>query len=118
MPTTMTIEADGTVVLRIQGVLSRADLAACEDEISPRIDAGEHPLILVLIEDFGGWRKGDDWVDSDFMFTRGERIGRIAIVGAGDKEDEMKAFTGAGLRPTPVGCFESEGEARSWLAGG
>ena len=40
----------------------------------------------------------------------------IAIVGAGQREAEVKAFSGAGLRPTPVAFFEA-GEldrARAW----
>ena len=51
------------------------------------------------------------------MFTYGTEILRIAIVGAGSKEAEVKAFTGADRRPTPVKFFTAEDlpEARAWL---
>jgi hypothetical protein len=99
--------------LKISGVPKRSDFALGETEMAARIDAGERPRLLALIENFGGWRKGDDWSNLDFMFSYGAKI---AIVGAGDKQAEVKAFTGAGLRPTPVESFESADSARAWLA--
>jgi hypothetical protein len=103
--------------VHISGILKRADMAGVESEIARAIDAGEHPRVLVQLKHFGGWQKGEDWNNFDFMFSYGAKIGKIAICGAGSKEAEVKAFTGAGLRPTPV-IFFSEAEteaARSWL---
>ena len=73
--------------------------------------------MLVLLENFVGWQKGDNWVEADFMFTRGDKLAKMAIVGAGDKQAEVKAFTGAGLRPTPVKFFVSDevDAARTWV---
>lgn len=102
--------------IQVQGILKRADLATFEGTIAERIDAGERPRVLVLIQNFGGWQKGDDWNNLDFMFSYGDKIAKIAIVGAGDKQAEVKAFTGAGLRPTPVEFFDSADAARVWLA--
>ena len=101
--------------IQIQGVLKREDLAVFESTVAERIDAGDRPRVLVLIQNFGGWQKGDDWNNLDFMFSYGDKIAKIAIVGAGDKQAEVKAFTGAGLRPTPVEFFGSADEARAWL---
>lgn len=103
--------------LHISGILKRAEMAEFETVISPRIDAGERPRVLVMLQNFGGWEKGEDWNNFDFMFSYGDKIAKIAICGAGTKEDEVKAFTGAGLRPTPVRFFTAEeaSEARSWL---
>lgn len=103
--------------LQISGILKRADMADFEKEIAQRIDVGECPRVLVLLENFGGWHKGEDWDNFDFMFSYGDKIAKIAIVGAGTKEGDVKAFTGAGLRPTPVRFFtpvETE-QARAWL---
>ncbi len=108
--------ADHLFELHISGMLKRSDLAAGEAEMAARIDAGESPRVLVMLEDFGGWQKGEDWNNIDFMFSYGDKIGKIAIVGAGDKQAEVKAFTGAGLRPTPVEFFTSADAARAWLA--
>jgi hypothetical protein len=101
----------------ISGVLKRSDLAAGEAEMAARIDAGESPRVLVLLDGFGGWQKGEDWNNFDFMFSYGDKIAKIAIVGAGDKQAEVKAFTGAGLRPTPVQFFAAADAARDWLLG-
>jgi hypothetical protein len=103
--------------LHIRGMLQRADMAEVENEIARRIDAGEHPRALVLLENFGGWQKGDDRNNFDFMFSYGDKIAKMAIVGAGDRQSEVKAFSGAGLRPTPVKFFTAEEieTARAWL---
>lgn len=103
--------------LHISGVLKRSDMADVEKEIASRIDAGEQPRVLVLLDNFGGWQKGEDWNNFDFMFSYGDKIGKIAIVGADAKEAEVKAFTGAGLRPTPVKFFTADDieAARTWL---
>jgi hypothetical protein len=110
-PTTQLVE------LHISGVLKRADMAEVERELARRIDGGDCPRVLVQLENFGGWQKGEDWNNFDFMFSYGDKIARIAICGAGDRQSEVKAFTGAGLRPTPVMFFgEAETEsARAWL---
>ncbi len=107
-------------VLHIRGILKRADMANVENEIAQRIDAGERPRVLVLLENFGGWQAGEDWNNFDFMFSYGDKIAKMAIVGAGMKESEVKAFTGAGLRPTPVKFFtvEETDAARAWLLEG
>ncbi len=103
--------------LHISGILERAEMAAFEQKIAQRIDAGERPRVLVLLKNFSGWQKGEDWNNFDFVFSYGDKIAKIAICGAGDRQSEVKAFTGAGLRPTPVGFFgdaETE-QARAWL---
>jgi hypothetical protein len=102
--------------LHISGILSRADLAAGEAEFAARIEAGDRPRLPVRLENFGAWQKGDSSADADFMFTRGDKIAKIAIVGAGNKQNELKAYTGAGLRPTPVEFFDSADAARTSLA--
>jgi hypothetical protein len=103
--------------LRVRGILKRSEFASGESELAARITAGEQPRVLVICENFGGWERGEDWNNLDFMFTHGAKIAKIAIVGAGTKEAEMKAFTGAGLRPTPVRFFSAPemAEARAWL---
>jgi hypothetical protein len=101
--------------LRISGLLSRPDMAGFEKEIAAYMDAGDQPRMLVIVENFDGWEKGGDWDNYDFMFSYGDKIAKIAIVGAGAMEAEVKAFTGADLRPTPVVFFSDAAEAREWL---
>ena len=105
------------VELHVRGTLKRAEFAECESELAGLITGGASPRILVVCENFGGWERGQDWNNLDFMFSHGAKIARIAIVGAGTKEDELKAFTGAGMRPTPVRFFAADEatEATVWL---
>ena len=103
--------------LRIRGLLKSAEYAPCASELASLIDAGKRPRLLVLLENFGGWDKGGDWISLDFMFTHGDKIAKIAIVGAGTKEAEVRDFVGADLRPSPVRFFQAGEveEARTWL---
>lgn len=112
-------ESTGVFEFHIRGILKRAEFAESEQQLAAIISAGGSPRGLVVLQNFGGWEKGEDWNNLDFMFSYGEKIAKIAIVGAGNKEAEVKAFTGAGLRPTPVKFFaEAESdEARAWLLG-
>lgn len=101
--------------LHVTGMLSRPDMVGVEAQIAACIDAGDQPRVLVILENFDGWEKGGDWDNFDFLFTYGDKIARIAILGADAREAEVKAFTGAGLRPTPVLFFTDSAEARDWL---
>lgn len=101
--------------LHVTGILARADMVGVEKEIAACIDAGDRPRLLVILDGFEGWEKGGDWDNFDFMFSYGDKIAKIAILGAEAKEAEVKAFTGAGLRPTPILFFTGSAEARAWL---
>ena len=103
--------------LHIRGTLKRDEFTSCENELAAAISAGSKPRLLVVCDHFGGWERGEDWNNLDFMFTHGNKIVKIAIVGAGTKEEELKAFTGAGMRPTPVKFFPTDGlpDAETWL---
>jgi len=103
--------------IHIRGVLQRSGFAASENELASHIEAGNSPRILVVLEDFAGWEKGADWNNLDFVFTHGDKIAKIAIVGDKRWEAEVKMFTGAGMRSTPVGYFEPDrlADARAWV---
>ena len=118
MPTTFHYDPTTQLAeLKVSGILARTDMAAVEKEMAAFIDAGDQPRVLVTLENFAGWEKGGDWDNFDFMFSYGDKIARIAIVGAGAKAAEVKAFTGAGLRPTPVSFFDEteSAAARAWV---
>ena len=112
-------EADGTFVVRVSGTWKASEFGAAQDKIGEKIEAGARPRLLVILENFGGWERGADWNDLDFLFTHSDRIARIAIVGETRWEAHALAFAGAGLRRAPVRFFQpNELEtARAWLAG-
>lgn len=103
----------------ISGKLDRSSFKATEVKMTELITSGKQPRILVVLDGFLGWDQQGDWNNLDFMFTHGDKIERIAVVGDKRWESEVKMFTGAGIRKTPVGYFESEriGDARAWVLG-
>ena len=118
MPLSLQYDPDTSVCeLRIGGTLKRSEFATCEQELAKHISAGAQPRVLVILDHFDDWEANEDWSNLDFMFSHGEKIAKIAVVGAGNKEPEVKAFSGAGMRKAPVEFFGSDqlAEARAWL---
>lgn len=116
----VTLEFDSSTKiaeLRIHGQLESAEYAPCVKELASLIDSGKRPRLLVLLEHFSGWQKSGNWISFDFMFTHGDKIAKIAIVGAGTWESEVKDFIGAELRPSPVRFFQAgeADQAQAWL---
>lgn len=118
MPLEIDYQPDHVQVLRIRGILKRAEFAQVQISGAKVIDDGAQPRILALLEDFEGWEKGADWNDLDFMLSHGEAIAKIAIVGDAKWEAQALAFAGSGFRKAPVKFFpaEQETQARAWLA--
>ena len=107
----------GLFELRIRGILKRAEFTEGEGRFAAVVDSVENPRVLVVMEHFGGWERGQDWDNLDFMLSHGNKISKIAVVGAGRKEDEVRIFSGAGIRTTQVEFFDAghEAQAREWL---
>ena len=105
--------------MTISGRLDRSSFKATEEKMTELITSGKQPRILVVLDEFLGWDQQGDWNNLDFMFTHGDKIERIAVVGDKRWESEVKMFTGAGIRKTPVGYFESDriDDARAWVLG-
>jgi len=103
--------------IHIHGVLRRSDFKSCEDQLATLVEKGAEPRILVVLEDFEGWERANEWNNLEFMFSHGDKIARIAVVGDARWEGQVKMFTGAGMRRTPVGYFTEERleDARSWV---
>lgn len=101
----------------VNGTLGRSEFAAIEAELTDLISTGVEPRLLVILDSFGGWESGEDWDNLEFMFTHGQKVARIAVVGDARWEAEVKMFAGAGLRRAPVGFFTPERieEARTWV---
>lgn len=118
MPVSIQYDLDTSVCeMHIEGTLKRSEFTSCEQELTSHIAAGDRPRVLAILDRFEGWESNEDWNNLDFMFSHGEKIAKIAIVGAGAKEAEVKAFTGAGMRSAPVEFFSPSevAAARGWL---
>ena len=116
MPAEIQQEQDGIWVLRMSGLLKQSEFAK-QQSIAAKIDGGNKPRLLAILEDFDGWERGVDWNDLDFLLSHSGKITRIAIVGERRWEVLALAFAGAGVRGVPVKFFEPNelAEARVWL---
>jgi SpoIIAA-like len=108
---------DRLLVLRITGDLKKSELDSVQTEFVRTIDRQGPAKLLVLLENFTGWERTEEWGDTDFFFDHRNDFAKIAVVGDPKWEAQVLAFTGAGLRKGPVKMFPEAGEAeaRSWL---
>ena len=109
---------DRLCVLRIGGELKKSELDAVQSEFEEKIAGAGSVKLLVLLENFTGWERGEEWGDTDFFFKHRDDFEKIAVVGNPSWEAKVLAFAGAGLRKGPVKFFPETGEAeaRAWLA--
>ncbi len=116
MSVDMSVEGQCLLVLRIHGILRRVELGECERAASKLIREVGRADVLVLLEDFQGWKRTDEWGDVSFIAEHGSDIGKMAIVGTERWRDEALMFAGAPVRPTPIRYFNDSDAARAWLA--
>ena len=123
MTTTATLlkEPGGIYALRILGVLSKSTNDQIQAVAKRDIDAGATDLkVLIVLENFRGWKKGDDWSDIGFFAQYEANFSRLAVVGEPRWEAETLLFLGAKRRTGEVRYFETtqEAAARAWLTSG
>lgn len=118
MQITVNHEGGNLWVLRITGLLKKAELDAVQSSVWKQVSPGAKIRQLALLEDFQGWEKTEAWSDMSFMVEHGDDIERMAIVGDPKWRDEALLFVGAGIRRTAIQFFPSaqEAQARAWLA--
>jgi hypothetical protein len=107
----------GVLTARISGRLTQPELAALHASANDSIRQHGQVRILIIAEDFEGWREGDDWTDVSFMDSD-PFVRKMAIVG--DKQWEQLAliFSAKAIRKFPIEYFlpgELE-RAQAWLA--
>ena len=113
-------EVGGVYVLRIGGLLNKTTLDHVQATAQREIEAGAKDLkVLLILQEFLGWKRGDDWGDLDFFGQHEADIAKLAVVGEDRWEEDARLFLGAGRRHGEVRFFplHHEGKARAWLAG-
>ena len=117
MGATMTDEG-GLKVVRLTGVLHKAELDAIQREGVQAASPESPAKVLVIAEGFEGWHRDDSWGDVSFVLTYGDRIDKMAFVAEPQWEDQLLMFAGAGIRRTPIKFFPLAQieQARAWLA--
>jgi hypothetical protein len=110
-------EEGNLTVLRITGLLRKAELDAVQKAEAGRWDPATRIKLLVIVEKFEGWERNVDWGDMTFFLKHGNQIEKMAVVADPRWKDELLMFAGAGFRKAQVKFF-SPGQlatARAWL---
>jgi hypothetical protein len=115
MPMEMHIEGQRLIVARVHGILRRAELDEGQRSAAKVIRQVGKVTVLVFLDGFQGWARGDEWGDMSFLFEHDDDIEKIAIVGPERWREEVLMFTGAGFRHSSVRYFNDSDSARAWL---
>ena len=117
MPVQFAVENGDLGVFRVSGQLSVAELEHAQGECEAVIKKEGQIKILVVLENFIGWKKAKGWEDVSFFERNDPYIKKMAIVGDAEWRDSAYAFTGKGLRIVPIKYFDvnQEEAARQWL---
>ena len=107
------------VTCKFWGTLTQLELATIQRETSAIIESKDSIGLLVIVEDFQGWERGE-WEDFSFQDENDPKIARMALVGEQRWEDLAEAFVGKGLRAFPIEYFQPSelSQALRWLAKG
>jgi hypothetical protein len=112
------VDASGALVeIRVRGMMKRADLARIVQVTRESIAREGRVRALILLEDFEGWERQEDWGDVSFVLEQGQHVEKMAIVGDERWRDRAFAFTAKGFRPTAIEFFipSRTNQARTWL---
>lgn len=118
--TTLVSGPKGIAELRIRGMVDKAIVNRVQEVAASDVARGRKDIkLLIILDDFRGWKRGDDWGDLTFFIEHGNVISQIAVVGDPKWEGDMMMFLGASRRTGAVRFFGPEGEtqARRWLQG-
>ncbi len=87
MGVTIQHEEGDVRVMRITGLLRRADLSAAQDAEAAQWGPETRVKLLVIAEAFEGWDRRGNWGDISFLLKHGNQIEKIAIVADPKWED-------------------------------
>jgi hypothetical protein len=104
-------------VLRITGLLRKAELDAVQKAEAGQWQPASRIKFLVIVENFEGWERNEDWGDISFLLEHDDQIEKIAVVAGPQWKTDFLSFTGAGFRRAPVKFFHTDQllTARAWL---
>ena len=117
MPIAMHHEDGNLFRIALRGTLRKADFDRCQQTLVAEMARLGPVRLLFVLEEFGGWARGDNWRDMSFYVTYGSSIQRIAIVGPEEWRAQSLMFAGADLRTAPVEFFPADAaaDARTWV---
>jgi hypothetical protein len=116
MPVEARERPGGIFLVRITNRLQYAEFASIQDSVRELIQKLGKIKLLVVLDEFEGWERSDNWGDLSFEEQWDARIEKMAIVGEASRKDEVLIFVGKPFRPVVVEYFETVTAALAWLA--
>lgn len=115
MPISWNREQDDLIVYTVSRQLSIAEMDNSQQETDSILMDGSNWKVLVVLQDFEGWKKEEGWGDASLIDETDQHVKRMALVGPLRWRDEVEMFTLKGMRPLDIEYFTDESQARSWL---
>ena len=117
------LENNNLILIHVSGKLGIEEHRRILSEIESIIQKAGEIKLLILLNDFEGWKNPEDWEKVDeleggsAMDRMDPYITKFAIVGEEQWRDRVSFFTLKGLRPVPIEYFTEDQEeaARQWL---
>jgi hypothetical protein len=117
------LENNNLILIHVSGKLGIEEHRRVLSEIESIIQKAGKVKLLILLNDFEGWKNPEDWEKVDeleggsAMDRMDPNITKFAIVGEEQWRDRVSFFTLKGLRPVPIEYFTEDQEeaARQWL---
>jgi hypothetical protein len=116
MVVTRAIEPPDLLVATLSGVVTAEDRAALVEWLRDTLQTASEVRVLILLQRFAGWRAEPSFPDAWLWLRDEERITKMAIVGPPIWRIAMLTFLVQPLRRIPISYFETEADARQWLA--
>jgi hypothetical protein len=113
------IDATGPIVsAKISGELRKSEVSQIQAAALEAIRRCGKISALFIIENFHGWKSGENWGDVTFMTDHDKDIVKIAVVGEEGWRDMIYAFLAKGFRSAKIEYFlpGDLAKARAWLS--
>ena len=112
------IDENGPIIsAEISGELSKSEVGQIQEVALKAIQRSSKISALFILENFSGWKRGEDWGDIRFLTAHDKDIAKIAVVGDEKWRDFIYAFMAKGFREAAVEFFipADLAGARAWL---
>lgn len=109
-------EPPDLVVATLSGVVTSNDQAILVGWVRDLIRRFGEVRVLIVLHEFAGWKHESSLDSSALWLADNERMSRMAIVGDRKSRHAVLTTLAQPLRRIPIEYFETEREARRWLA--
>ncbi len=106
------------MIVKIKSELKKSELDQIQMLAIEVIKQWAKIRVLVILEDFQGWERGENWADITFAVEHDNDMGKIALVGDESWKELAVVFLRKPFRKFPTEYFTHAQleRARAWIA--